>query len=48
MKEITRHIRPGWDLTTPELREAGRRDDRRAELFYPYGKSLAEVFKSAG
>ena len=47
LREITRKIRPDWDITTPELREAWSREDRRAELFYPYGKTLAEVFKSS-
>ena len=47
LREITRHIRPDWDITTPALREAWQRDDKRAEKFYPYGKTLAEVFKSA-
>ena len=46
LREITRTIRPDWDLTVPELREAWQRDSRRPELFYPYGKTLAEVFKA--
>jgi hypothetical protein len=48
LREITRKIRPDWDITRPELREAWTQDKRRGELFYPYGKTLAEVFKSAG
>jgi hypothetical protein len=47
LREITRRIRPDWDITTPQLREAWRRDDKRAELFYPYGKTMADVFKSS-
>ena len=47
LREITRAIRPDWDITRPELREAWQREDRHAELFYPYGKTLAEVFKSS-
>ena len=47
LREITHTIRPDWDITTPELREAWRRNDKRAELFYPYGKTLAGVFKSS-
>jgi hypothetical protein len=47
LREITRAIRPDWDITLPELREAWEREDRHAELFYPYGKTLAEVFKSS-
>jgi peroxiredoxin len=46
LREITRAIRSDWDITQPELREAWQRDERRARLFYPYGKTLAEVFKS--
>ena len=48
LREITRTIRPDWDITRPELREGWKQDDRRASLFYPYGKTLAEVFRSAG
>ena len=48
LREITRRIRPDWDITTPELRGAWQRNDRRAKLFYPYGKTLAEVFKLSG
>ena len=47
LREITRAIRPDWDITRPELREAWQREDGHAELFYPYGKTLAEVFKSS-
>jgi peroxiredoxin len=47
LREITRHIRPDWDITTSELREAWSQDSRRADMFYPYGKTMAEVFKSA-
>jgi hypothetical protein len=46
LREITRTIRPDWDITTPELREAWQGDGRRAEMFYPYGRTMAEVFKS--
>ena len=48
LRAITRKVRPDWDITRPELRAAWTQDDRRASLFYPYGKTLAEVFKSAG
>lgn len=48
LRAITRRIRSDWDITTPALREAWSQDGRRAELFYPYGKTLAQVFKSAG
>ncbi len=48
LREITRTTRPDWDITRPELREGWKQEDRRASLFYPYGKTLAEVFRSAG
>lgn len=48
LRAITWRIRPDWDITSPELREAWSQDGRREELFYPYGKTLAQVFKSAG
>ena len=46
LREITRKIRPDWDITKPELRAAWSKESERHRLFYPYGKSLAEVFKS--
>lgn len=42
LRQITRDIRPDWDLATPGLREkwdAGERDH-----FFPYGRSFREVF----
>jgi hypothetical protein len=33
--------RPGWDITTPELRKAWQ--EGRKELFYPYGKTYAQT-----
>lgn len=47
LRQITAAIRPDWDITRPELREAWQRDDGQTELFYPYGKTLAEVFRSS-
>ncbi len=41
LREVTRKIRPDWDLGTPGLRarwEQGQRDD-----FWPYGRSMREV-----
>ncbi len=41
LRELTRRIRPDWDLGAPGLRErweAGERDD-----FWPYGRSMREV-----
>jgi peroxiredoxin len=34
LREVTRRIRPDWDLTVPGLREAWDRGER--ERFYPY------------
>ncbi len=42
LREVTRRIRPDWDLGTPGLREKwdqGQRDDD----FWPYGRSMREV-----
>lgn len=42
LREVTRRIRPDWDLATPGLREKweqGQRDDD----FWPYGRSIREV-----
>ncbi|MDQ3937342.1 MAG: redoxin domain-containing protein [Chloroflexota bacterium] len=42
LREVTRRIRPDWDLAAPGLREkwdAGERD-----AFFPYGRKLSEVF----
>jgi peroxiredoxin len=41
LRELTRQIRPDWDLSAPGLRqqwESGQRDD-----FWPYGRSMREV-----
>jgi len=45
LRELTRQIRPDWDLGVPELRDkwaAGERDD-----FWPYGRSMREVLAGA-
>jgi peroxiredoxin len=42
LREVTRRIRPDWDLGAPGLREKweqGQRDDD----FWPYGRSMREV-----
>jgi len=39
LREITREIRPDWDLTAPGLREAWESGDR--SRFYPYAKAEA-------
>jgi peroxiredoxin len=42
LRELTRRIRPDWDITSPEFRAAWERGDR--DRFFPYGKSMREVF----
>jgi peroxiredoxin len=42
LRELTRRIRPDWDITTSALREAWQRGEK--ERFWPYGKSWREVF----
>jgi hypothetical protein len=46
LRAITRRIRPDWDLSTADLREAWQRGER--EEFFPYGLSLEEVFTQWG
>ena len=36
LRELFREIRPDWDISHPELREAWERGER--ERFFPYGK----------
>src|SRR5260370_37912344 len=40
--EVSRKVRPDWDLATPGLREVWESGDKLR--FWPYGKSLKEVF----
>jgi peroxiredoxin len=42
LREVTRRIRPDWDLSDPQLRAAWKAGDK--SRFWPYGKSLREVF----
>ena len=42
LREVTRTVRPDWDLATPGLREEWDRGEKAR--FWPYGKSLKEVF----
>jgi len=45
LRDLTRQIRPDWDLSAPGLREkwqAGGRSD-----FWPYGRSMREVLAGA-
>jgi peroxiredoxin len=42
LRAVLKECRPDWDITTPALRAAWARGDKH--LFYPYGKTLAQVF----
>ncbi|HVI94949.1 MAG TPA: redoxin domain-containing protein, partial [Anaeromyxobacter sp.] len=42
LRDLTRKIRPDWDLAGAELREAWARGEK--ERFWPYGKTLRQVF----
>jgi peroxiredoxin len=45
LREVTQKIRPDWDLSDPELRREWQAKDKHR--FWPYGKSLKEVFAGA-
>ena len=45
LREVTMKIRKDWDLGKPGLREAWDRGDKSE--FWPYGRSLREVFKKS-
>jgi peroxiredoxin len=42
LREVTRNLRPDWDLSDPQLKMAWKAGDN--SRFWPYGKSLREVF----
>ena len=42
LRDLTRKIRPDWDIGGAELREAWARGEK--ERFWPYGKTLRQVF----
>jgi peroxiredoxin len=41
LREVTKKIRPDWDIGTPAMREAWERGDKSKH--WPYGRSLKEV-----
>lgn len=45
LRDITAEIRPDYAIDTPELRAQWESGDRSS--FWPYGKSLAEIFADA-
>ena len=42
LREVTRRIRPDWDISLPEMRAAWQRGGR--EQFFPYAKPMRELF----
>lgn len=42
LRTVLMKCRPDWDLASPELRAAWARGEK--DRFYPYGKTLAQVF----
>ena len=42
LREVTAEIRPDWKIDTPEMRAAWDSGDKTR--FWPYGRSLSEVF----
>jgi peroxiredoxin len=42
LRDITRRIRPDWDIQAPGMRE--RWEARERESFYPYGRPWRDVF----
>jgi peroxiredoxin len=45
LRDVTAEIRPDYTIDTPELRAQWESGDRSS--FWPYGKSLAEIFADA-
>jgi peroxiredoxin len=45
LREITKKVRPDWDLGAPGLREAWEHGER--ESFWPYGRPFKEVLADA-
>jgi len=41
LRAVMQKCRPDWDITSPALRDAWQRGDK--SLFYPYGKSYAQI-----
>jgi hypothetical protein len=41
LRAVIKKCRPDWDFTTSELKAAGQQ--RKKELFYPYGKTFAQT-----
>jgi hypothetical protein len=41
LRAVLKKCRPDWDITTPELKEAWQQG--RKDMFYPYGKTYAQI-----
>ena len=41
LRDITRRIRPDWQIDTPEMRAAWEKGEKKR--FFPYGKSMKEI-----
>jgi len=41
LRDITRRIRPDWQIDTPEMRAAWERGEKKR--FFPYGNSMKEI-----
>ncbi len=46
LREVTAELRPDWKIDTPEMRQAWESGER--DGFWPYGKSLTELFGEMG
>ena len=42
LREVTRRIRPDWDISSSEMRSAWERGER--DRFFPYGKRFRDVW----
>jgi peroxiredoxin len=45
LRQLTRTIRPDWDLSDPQLRAAWERGEK--DRFWPYGKSMRSVLSGS-
>jgi hypothetical protein len=43
LRAVIKKCRPDWDITAPERNAAWQQ--RRKEVFYPYGKTFAETIR---
>ena len=46
LRTVTKKCRSDWDITTEEMRVAWQQGQKK--LFYPYGKTLAEIIAQEG